>query len=98
MRSVWDESFHSKVASVLEEAPPRERLDFGCALQSGVFEYQPESKSKPSALHFSPPDEALIFFIIRLMERLRALGTAPAADLMEYGRSLKSLVSLKDAA
>ncbi len=38
----------------------------------------------------STPDESLIFFILRLMERLRAMGTAPAADLMEYGRSLRS--------
>jgi hypothetical protein len=36
-------------------------------------------------------DETLIFFILRLMVRLRALGTAPAADLMEYGRALESL-------
>ena len=28
--------------------------------------------------------------MIRLIERLRALGNAPAADLMSYGRSLKS--------
>lgn len=38
----------------------------------------------------SSPDESLIFFILRLMERLREMGTAPAADLMEYGRSLQS--------
>ena len=38
----------------------------------------------------STPDESLIFFILRLMERLREMGTAPAADLMEYGRSLRS--------
>jgi hypothetical protein len=38
----------------------------------------------------SSPDESLIFFILRLLERLRDMGTAPAADLMEYGRSLRS--------
>ena len=31
------------------------------------------------------------------MARLRALGTAPAADLMEYGRALVSLRSFRDA-
>ena len=29
-------------------------------------------------------------FILRLLQRLREMGTAPAADLMEYGRSLRS--------
>jgi hypothetical protein len=38
----------------------------------------------------STPDESLIFFILRLLERMREMGTAPAADLMEYGRSLRS--------
>jgi hypothetical protein len=38
----------------------------------------------------STPDESLIFFILRLLQRLREMGTAPAADLMEYGRSLRS--------
>jgi hypothetical protein len=41
-------------------------------------------------IRVSIPDESLIFFILRLLERLRDMGTAPAADLMEYGRSLKS--------
>jgi hypothetical protein len=38
----------------------------------------------------SVAEESLIFFVIRLVERLREMGTAPACDLMEYGRSLKS--------
>jgi len=93
MRSAWDESFQERIAGALSELSPPERLDFGCALQHGTFEYTPES-----SLRFSTPDEALIFFVIRLMVRLRALGTAPAADLMAYGRALKSLRSFRDAA
>jgi hypothetical protein len=38
----------------------------------------------------SIPEESLIFFILRLLERLKAQGTAPAADLMKYGRYLES--------
>jgi hypothetical protein len=41
-------------------------------------------------MRVSTPDESLIFFILRLLERLREMGPAPAADLMEYGRSLRS--------
>jgi len=93
MRSIWEESFQKKIADTISKLPTEDRLDFGCALQHGAFEWTPNS-----GLHFSPPDEALIFFVIRLMVRLRALGTAPAADLMEYGRALRSLRSIRDAA
>lgn len=49
-------------------------------------------KRSPQTLQvrFSTPQESLIFFMIRLLERLRSLGTAPAADLMAYVRSLES--------
>jgi hypothetical protein len=46
-----------------------------------------------SRLGFGPrlqPGESLIFFVLRLIERLRAMGPAPAADLMQYTRSLRS--------
>jgi hypothetical protein len=58
-------------------------LDLGCSLDHGAFEYQ-------RTLRISQKDESLIFFIIRLLERLRAMGTAPAADLMLYARTLRS--------
>jgi hypothetical protein len=41
-------------------------------------------------VRLSTPGETPIFFMIRLMERLRECGSAPAVDLMEYGRGLES--------
>jgi hypothetical protein len=64
---------------------PYESLDLGCALRHGAFELPPDGR-----IQFSLPAESLIFLIIRLLERLRAMGTAPAADLMAYARSLQS--------
>ncbi|MGA2328205.1 MAG: DUF6602 domain-containing protein [Bryobacteraceae bacterium] len=71
--------------SVLDRLAPDESLDFGCALRHGAFELQPNRR-----IQFSLPAESLIFLVIRLLERLRAMGTAPAADLMAYARSLQS--------
>jgi hypothetical protein len=51
-----------------------ERLDIGCCLEHGAF----EGKT------ISSPDQSLIFFLIRLLDRLRAMGTAPAIDWGEY--------------
>jgi hypothetical protein len=52
-----------------------ERLDIGCCLEHGSFEDN----------HISSPDQSLVFFIIRLLDRLRAMGTAPAIDWSQYG-------------
>ena len=54
----------------------RRDLDIGCCLEHGAFEDN----------HVSLPDESLVFFIIRLLDRLRAMGTAPAIDWSQYAR------------
>lgn len=64
-------------------------LDLGCSLDHGAFEYN-RSLRVSHRLRISDKDESLIFFVIRLLERLRAMGTAPAADLMLYARTLRS--------
>jgi hypothetical protein len=99
--SVWSaETFEENVRRALASASPSERLDLGCSLQHGAFECLvgqavPPARSRARQLAaslkitVSSPDESLIFFVLRLLERMRAMGT-PAADLMEYGRSLRS--------
>lgn len=78
--SVWkQETFAKNLRSALTSA----HLDLGCCLEQGSFE---QSKT----IRVSTQEESLIFFILRLLERLRAQGTAPAADLMKYGRHLES--------
>jgi hypothetical protein len=61
-------------------------------LEHGSFE-QTSTKTTVSI-----QEESLSFFVLRLLERLRAQGTAPAADLMKYGRHLDSFkkVSLRE--
>jgi len=55
----------------------RHNLDIGCCLEHGSFEDN----------RISSADQNLVFFIIRLLDRLRAMGTAPAIDWSEYLRS-----------
>jgi len=89
VRSPWKRAFGRHVARVLQGLPTEERLDLGCALQDGAFELR--QRGDEEVVKTSPATEALSFFFVRLVERLRVLGTAPAVDLMEYGRSLQSL-------
>jgi hypothetical protein len=53
------------------------QLDIGCCLAHGAF----EGKT------ISSPNHSLIFFLLRLLDRLRAMGTAPAIDWSQYARA-----------
>jgi hypothetical protein len=82
-RALWSARFfESRVRTAL--ASIDHSLDLGCCLAHGSFECFND------AVRFSHPSESLIFFVLRLLERLREMGTAPAADLMRYGSSLQS--------
>ena len=58
-------------------------MDLGCALDCAGFEYDGE-------VRVSLQEEGLIFFLLRLMARMDALGPAPAVDFMRYVRMLES--------
>jgi len=53
--------------------------------------YLPARLPAQQEVRLSTPGEALIFFMIRLIERLQECGSAPAVDVMEYVRELESL-------
>jgi hypothetical protein len=96
--SVWTPgTFEANLRPALKDAP----LDLGCCLEQGSFETIGKTIRKSARavsrrthparrIRVSQPSESLIFFILRLLDRLRAMGTAPAADLMQYARGLKS--------
>jgi hypothetical protein len=60
----------------------RRDLDIGCCLEHGAFETS--RTGDLVACHISSPEDSLVFFIIRLLDRLRAMGTAPAIDWSQY--------------
>ncbi len=83
-----DSRWHAETAEqslrvVLESMPPSQRVDLGCSMSHFAFEYD-------GSLHISEAEETLIFFVLRLIERLNALGPAPPIDLMSYVKGLGS--------
>jgi hypothetical protein len=71
------------LACALRRLAPEERLDIGCSLGQWGFEFADGS------LQVSRPEEALIFFMLRSIQRLQELGPAPAIDFAAYARCLK---------
>jgi hypothetical protein len=82
--SVWGEAtFAANITRCVVGHKGQERLDLVCCLEHGTLECG-------HAVRVSHPEESLIVFILRLLDRLRAMGTAPAVHWQEYGRSLRS--------
>jgi hypothetical protein len=83
--SVWNqETFPANLTRALASLPSPHRIDIGCSLQHGSFE-------RRGKLRISRPEESLIFFILRLLDRLRTRGPATPAKMMDYAASIHSL-------
>ncbi len=75
--------FEGSVQERIQNLPPGHELDLGCILTVAAFE-------NADRMVVSPPEEALIFFLLRLIDRLDNLGPAPRVDLMQYARGVAS--------
>ena len=82
--AIWARPFATQIPPLLRRLRPDERLDLGCSLRHCAFEV-----SSPFSVHFSQPQEALIFFMLRLIHRLQQMGAAPAIDFADYSRCLQ---------
>jgi hypothetical protein len=87
--SSWKPPLGSKFESVLTALSKDQKLNFGCALQSGAFEILSDGKNELS-VRKSKSSDSLIFFFLTLLSRLQQLGTVPAIDIKEYANSLHS--------
>jgi hypothetical protein len=81
LNSCWNQRFTRRLPQMLARLKGDCTLDLGCALELGAFEVN------GNKVQLSTPEESLIFLMLRLIERLRAQGTAPAADLTAYART-----------
>lgn len=87
LESDWNPPLGERLVERLEASPEEGRLDLLCALRHGSVEATYPEGHRMS-LDISSPDTALIFFFLRLLERLQGLGTVPAMDLRDYGKAL----------
>lgn len=83
-----DASFRDKIVENLHKLSPEERLDVGCAVRRGAFHVQADPCDGGTQIEFGEQRSALVFFLFRLIESLRDMGTAPAIDLRAYGEFL----------
>lgn len=61
-----------------------ERIDLGCVLKHGSFDI--EHRNKKKFIKKSNKQTSLIFFFLKLLDRLQRLGNVPAIEMDEYWR------------
>lgn len=94
-RSDWIPPFGDPFESCLRDLDARDMervtwgLDIGCAVAHGGFTVRRDINSHAMVgIDHSEPDVALIYFVMRLLKALQAVGSAPAINYDAYLRSV----------
>jgi hypothetical protein len=85
----WAEGVGLSLAWELDRLAPDAQLQLGCAVHHGAFEAE-YFQNRGVKLQVSNPEDALIFFFVRLLNRLQQLGTVPAIDILKYAGNLET--------
>lgn len=93
-RSDWSPPFGDAFEKCLQELDARDAtsltwgLDIGCSVENGGFTVTRDADTSTANIEHSEADVALIYFVMRLLRQLQAVGSAPAIDYDAYLRSL----------
>lgn len=87
LKSDWTPALGEPLEGVLQEQDEFHQIDIGCALRSGSFRAVYEDGF---AMSKSTPEEAFVFFYLKLLIALQRMATVPAMDIQAYGSALES--------
>ena len=79
----WADGFGDTFTKLHKRLTGDRRLDCGLAVSGASFDTYDDG-----AYTFGPPDNALVFFLFRLLKRLQSVGTVPAVDWAAYAQQL----------
>lgn len=82
--SDWSPSFGKPFIEAIKLARENSTIDIGCSLKDGSF--VTEWDGDDPKIQLCNPEDSLMYFLIRLMEKLQKIGTVPAIDLLEYSK------------
>jgi len=82
----WADHFGEAFKAAHALLPDTQQLDCGLAVCGASFDIFNNDKS----FTFGPNQNALIFFLFRLLQKLQSLGTVPAIDWNAYAAQLKT--------
>jgi hypothetical protein len=82
----WADNFGDSFTLALSKSTASQRIDCGLAVSGASF----DTFNKDNSFTFGPDQNALIYFLFRLLEKLQSLGTVPAIDWNAYAKQLKA--------
>lgn len=85
-RSDWSPPLGDSFGTHIRANTGTRALDLGCALTGGSFEI--DWRGGEAKIGTSETDNALIYFAMRLLRRLQAMGTVPAIDYTSYENAI----------
>lgn len=80
----WSGGFDQTFKNCLAQLNGDTRIDCGLAVEGHSFDIY----NGPDKMTFGPKDNALVFFLFRLLKRLQTFATVPAADWSAYAAQL----------
>jgi hypothetical protein len=96
-RSGWSPPFGDAFEACLNALDAKDSddfmwgLDIGCAVEAGGFTVTRNTDTGTTVtIDHSDGDVALIYFVMRLLRQLQAVGSAPAIDYDAYLRSVRT--------
>jgi hypothetical protein len=89
LESDWTPPLGPSFDSTIKRLRSNRQIDIGCALEHGSFDIV-RRPNKAILIVRSEQDAALMFFLMRLFNRLQRMGTVPAIELDRYARSLEN--------
>ncbi len=84
----WADPFGDPFVEAVTELTDGQKLDLGCCVRHGSFELDATAPAGAASIQLAQKDMSLVFFILRLLHRLQALGTVPAMELDAYLRQI----------
>jgi hypothetical protein len=87
-RTGWSPPLGAALRNCLSDLGPDERIDLGCAADSGSFEATYGDRGLVT-LATCAADKALVYFLLKLLHRLQVVGTVTAIDYSSYAKVLE---------
>ena len=84
----WSDGMGEGLVKALNELTAAQMLDLGCTVRSGAYEAM--AMKRGVQVEVSTSETGLIFFFVRLLERLQNVGTVPALDLKKYASDFET--------
>jgi hypothetical protein len=82
----WADKFGSAFTSAIAQMTGIQRIDCGLAVSGASF----DTFNNDNSFTYGPSQNALIYFLFRLLQKLQSLGTVPAIDWNAYAKSLET--------